>query len=267
MGSAGRERTGGSASKGVAPPAGPAGRPVGRSVAAADDAPAGVAEVGAALPLREAGGAGYPGGGAGPQLAFVAGLSATQRAGRAALLAAEQVPGLLGHQLVPQVPERTAAPGELGPPAPPRLPQRQERVLRSVWGAPRRQPAGRAQALGLRAGARRHRCQDLPARHRQGTLRLAPGPARHRVRQHQRRRPTSNSRRRGRLVGPGALPLAASPRPPGPSLRRDQGLGQFSPPQPEGVGAHAAAHYACLQSGASRASGKGPPVPALPPWP
>lgn len=157
---------------------------------------------------------------------------------------------------MPQVPQRAAAAGELGPSAPLRLLQCQERLLRAVRGAPRGQPPRRPQAPGLRAGARRHRHQDLPPRHRQGPLRPPPGPARHRVRQPQRRRAAPHPRRRGGLVGPGALPLAAPARPPGPPLRRDQGLGQLPAAQPEGLGAHAAPHYPRLQPRAAGPAGK-----------
>lgn len=159
---------------------------------------------------------------------------------------------------MPQVPQRAAAAGELGPPAAPRLLQRQERVLRPLRGAPRGQPPRRAQAPGLGAGARRHRRQDLPPRHRQGPLRPPAGPARHRVRQPQRRRAAAHPRRRGGLVRPGALPLAAPARPPGAPLRRDQGLGQLPAAQPEGLGAHAAAHHARLQPRAAGAAGGSP---------
>lgn len=157
---------------------------------------------------------------------------------------------------MPQVPQRAAAAGELGPPAPLRLLQRQERLLRALRGAPRGQPPRRPQAPRLGAGARRHRHQDLPPRHRQGPLRPPPGPARHRVRQPQRRRAAPHPRRRGGLVGPGALPLAAPARPPGPPLRRDEGLGQLPAAQPEGLGAHAAPHYPRVQPGAAGAAGK-----------
>lgn len=156
---------------------------------------------------------------------------------------------------MPPLPQRAGGVRGVGPFAPAGLPQREERVLRAVRRAPRgRPPPSGAQAPWLAARAGAARPEHLQAGHRPAPLRPAASHAPDRVRAPQRRRASSHARGGGGLVGPGALPLAAPSRPPGAPLRGDQGLGQLPAPQPEGLGAHAAAADPGLQPRAAGAT-------------